>query len=67
MFDVAEVVRDLYLIRKRHGLSFGESRLLETASELLIRELAVAKSESEDKIQGEIFNILENTANEQPN
>lgn len=59
VFEVAEVLRDLYLLKADKDLSFCELKLLDTARSLLIKELAVAKSCDEDDIEDEfraIFN-----------
>ncbi len=58
VYDVAEVLRDLYLLRYQKPLSFGERRLLDTARELLTRELSVATSEEPTGIQAELDDIF---------
>src|SRR5574337_527215 len=37
VFEIAEVLRDLYLLRSDKALSFGERKMLDTARSLLIR------------------------------
>ncbi|HJK98113.1 MAG TPA: CarD family transcriptional regulator [Polyangiaceae bacterium LLY-WYZ-14_1] len=59
VFDVAEVMRDLYRLKAEKSLSFGERRMLETARSLIVKEIAVARSKAEDKIQAEIEQIFE--------
>jgi CarD family transcriptional regulator len=58
VFDVAEVLRDLYLLRYEKPLSFGERRLLDTARELLVKELSVATSGSDYDVEGELDAIF---------
>ncbi|NOZ01847.1 MAG: CarD family transcriptional regulator [Deltaproteobacteria bacterium] len=58
VYDVAEVMRDLYLLRYQKPLSFGERKLLDTAKELLVNELSVATSESEVSVEEEIQSIF---------
>ena len=61
VFEVAEVLRDLYLLKTDKDLSFCELKLLDTARSLLIRELACAKNCDEEDIEDEfrvIFNIV---------
>ena len=58
-YDVAEVLRDLYRMKTKKGLSFGEKRLMETAKGLLVKELAIAGSEPEDKVEQRIQFILQ--------
>ena len=57
-YEIAEVVRDLCLLRNNKDLSFGERRMLETARTLLIREIAVAKNAEEDAVGEEIDSIF---------
>ena len=54
VFEIAEVMRDLCVLRTTKELSFGERKMLDTARGLLIKELALAKSVGEDKIASEI-------------
>ena len=58
IYDVAEVLRDLSLLKFEKDLSFGERKMLDTARSLLIRELAVAKSAKEEKIEAELEKIF---------
>jgi CarD family transcriptional regulator len=59
VFDVAEVMRDLYRLKAEKSLSFGERRMLETARALIVKEIAVAREKSEENIQAEIEEIFE--------
>lgn len=59
VFEVAEVLRDLYILKIDKDLSFCELKLLDTARGLLIRELAVAKSTNEEDIEKEFQKIFE--------
>src|ERR1043165_8588767 len=59
VFDVAEVMRDLYRLKAEKSLSFGERRMLETARALIVKEIAVTREKSEKKVQGEIEQIFE--------
>jgi CarD family transcriptional regulator len=58
VFEIAEVLRDLSLLKFEKDLSFGERKMLDTARSLLIRELAVAKSSKEEKIEAELEKIF---------
>jgi CarD family transcriptional regulator len=58
VFEIAEVLRDLCVLRTTKELSFGERKMLDTARGLLIKELAIAKSVGEDKIASEIDAIF---------
>jgi len=57
--EVAEVLRDLYLVKGDKDLSFCELKLLDTARELLIKELAVAKACDESEIEKEFQKIFD--------
>ena len=58
VFEIAEVLRDLYLLKFDKDLSFGERKMLDTARSLLVKELAVAKSAKEEKIVAELEKIF---------
>ncbi len=62
VFEIAEVVRDLSVLRVTKDLSFGERKMLDTARGLLTKELALAKGVGEDKIQAEIEAIFAQAA-----
>ncbi len=51
VFEIAEVLRDLYLLRSDKDLSFGERKMLDTARSLLIKELAIAKACDEQDVE----------------
>jgi CarD family transcriptional regulator len=58
VFEIAEVMRDLSVLRGTKDLSFGERKMLETARGLLTKELAIAKGVGEDKIAADIEAIF---------
>jgi len=58
LFEVAGVFRDLYLLKSTKDLSFGERKLLDTAQTLLLKELSIAKSTTEEAILSEIESLL---------
>lgn len=58
LFDVAEVFRDLFLLKLTKDLSFGERKLYDTAQILLVRELSTAKNTDEDTILAEIESLF---------
>ncbi|HND86328.1 MAG TPA: CarD family transcriptional regulator [Pseudobdellovibrionaceae bacterium] len=45
--DIAEVLRDLFLLKADKELSFGERKMLDNARALLLKELTLATSEEE--------------------
>ena len=58
IYDVAEVLRDLYRLKVDKSLSFGERRMLETARTLIVKEIAIAREQTEDQVTGEIERIF---------
>jgi CarD family transcriptional regulator len=58
VFEIAEVLRDLIVLKGDKDLSFGERKMLDTAKNLLIKELALAKGVNEKKIEAEIQKIF---------
>ena len=54
LYEVAEVFRDLSLLKMTKDLSFGERKLYDTAHTLLIKELSTAKSSDEMTVTKEI-------------
>ena len=58
LYDVAEVFRDLFLLKLTKDLSFGERKLYDTAQILLVRELSTAKKIDEDAILTEIESLF---------
>jgi CarD family transcriptional regulator len=59
LYDVAEVFRDLFLLKLTKDLSFGERKLLDTAQSLLVKELCTAKDVDETCIMTEIESLFE--------
>lgn len=58
IFEVATVLRDLFLLSIDKDLSYGERKMLDTAKGLLVKELSIAQDVEEDKISKKIENIL---------
>ncbi len=54
LYDVAEVYRDLSILKFTKDLSFGERKLFDTAQVLLVKELSTAKNTDEETIMSEI-------------
>ena len=59
LYDVAEVFRNLFLLKLTKDLSFGERKLLDTAQSLLVKELCTAKDCDEKCIMSEIESLFE--------
>ena len=58
LFDVAEVFRDLSLLKLTKDLSFGERKLYDTAQGLLVKELSTARNTKEETIVSEIESLF---------
>jgi CarD family transcriptional regulator len=58
VFEIAEVLRDLFLLKVDKELSFGERKMLDTARTLLIKELALATESEETKMEEEVRSIF---------
>ncbi len=59
VYEIAEVLRDLYRLKSDKDLSFGERKMLDTAKSLLIKELSLAQQIREDVVEGELKAIFE--------
>jgi CarD family transcriptional regulator len=58
LYDVAEVYRDLSLLKLTKDLSFGERKLYDTAQTLLVMELSTAKNTDEKTIMAEMETLF---------
>ena len=58
VYEIAEVYRDLSLLKSEKELSFGERKMLDTAKNLLIKELAFAEDRDEEEIEEELDEIF---------
>ncbi|MDY0003810.1 MAG: CarD family transcriptional regulator [Polyangia bacterium] len=54
LFEVAEVFRDLSRLKSTKTLSFGERRMLDTARNLIVKELSVARNTTESRVESEL-------------
>jgi 23S rRNA pseudouridine1911/1915/1917 synthase len=58
VYEVSKVLRDLFLLKVAKDLSFGERKMLDTAQNLLVKELAIAMKTEEKAIEKEIGKIF---------
>ncbi|MFC1890729.1 CarD family transcriptional regulator, partial [Thermodesulfobacteriota bacterium] len=56
--EIAEVLRDLCVLRCDKDLSFGERKMFDMAQNLLVKEISVAKDIDEDKVEEDFRKIL---------
>ena len=59
IYEIAEVYRDLMLLKHEKDLSFGERKLLDSARNLLVKELAFAERRDEDEIELDLQDIFD--------
>lgn len=59
IFELAQVLRDLTLLKGDKELSFGERKMLDTARTLLLKELSIVRNISEEAVEREIHEILQ--------
>jgi CarD family transcriptional regulator len=58
VFEVASVLRDLYLLQEDKDLSYGERKMMDTAKGLLVKELSIANEIDESKVEEKIEQIF---------
>ncbi|MCD6496873.1 MAG: CarD family transcriptional regulator [Deltaproteobacteria bacterium] len=58
LFDVAEVYRDLSRLKNTKVLSFGEKRMLDTARNLIVKELSVAQNKVADRVEQQLEKLF---------
>ncbi len=58
VYEVAQVLRDLFLLKLDKELSFGERKILDTAKSLLVKEISIAKKMAETKVEEDIKRIF---------
>ncbi|HUU81710.1 MAG TPA: CarD family transcriptional regulator [Acidobacteriota bacterium] len=54
VFEVAEVYRDLLMLKLEKELSFGERKMLDTARNLLVKEISLARNVGEEQIEQDL-------------
>lgn len=58
VYEIAEVLRDLFLLKVDKELSFGERKMLDTARNLLLKELSLATSKDDLQREEEVAAIF---------
>ena len=58
IYEIAEVLRDLHLLKAEKELSFGERKIMDMAKNLLVKELAIARDVKESDVLREIKTIF---------
>jgi CarD family transcriptional regulator len=57
-YEVARVLRDLYILKGDKNLSFGERKMFDTAKGLLVKEIAVSLKKDEAVIDARLNEIF---------
>ncbi|MGE5248442.1 MAG: CarD family transcriptional regulator [Verrucomicrobiota bacterium] len=57
-FEIAEVLRNLLLLKAEKALSFGERKMLDAARSLLVKEISIAKSVPEAAVEADLRRFL---------
>jgi len=58
VYEIAEVLRNLFLLRHSKDLSFGERKMLDQAKALLVKEISLATKLKEEIVDQEIQTIF---------
>jgi len=58
VIEIAKVLRDLFVLKADKELSFGERKMLDSARNMLVKELAIASAHSEAKILEDLNSIF---------
>ena len=51
VFEIASVLRDLFILKSDKNLSFGERKMMDTAKNLLVKEISVATNVQESEVE----------------
>ncbi|HIJ78834.1 MAG TPA: CarD family transcriptional regulator [Deltaproteobacteria bacterium] len=58
VYEIAAVLRDLFLLKEDKDLSFGERKMMDTAKGLLVKEIALANELKETQVEKDIEEIF---------
>lgn len=58
VYEVAEVYRDLLILKLEKDLSFGEKNMLDTAKSLLVKEISLARNVGEEQVERDLDRIF---------
>ena len=58
LHDIAEVLKNLSLLKNDKALSFGERRMFDTARDLLIKEISIARKVSQEVVEKDISKYI---------
>jgi len=58
VYEIAEVLRDLLMLKGDKDLSFGERKMMDIAKNLLVMEISIAKDCNEDIVEKDLNTIF---------
>jgi CarD family transcriptional regulator len=58
VYEVAAVLRDLFLLRVDKDLSYGERKMMDTARNLLVKEISLARKVDEQNVEKQIEKLF---------
>ncbi len=58
VYEVAVVLRDLFLLRVDKDLSYGERKMMDTAKSLLVKEISLARKVDEKNVEKQIEKLF---------
>jgi CarD family transcriptional regulator len=58
VYEIARVLRDLFILKSDKNLSFGEKKMMDTAKSLLVKEISIASHSEETKVEKDLASIL---------
>ncbi len=58
VYEVAVVLRDLFLLRVDKDLSYGERKMMDTAKSLLVKEISLARKVDEQNVEKQIEKLF---------
>lgn len=56
--EIAEVLRNLFLLKHSKDLSFGEKKMFDTAKALLVKEISMANNDKEEEVEAALTKAL---------
>ncbi len=59
VYEIAKVLRDLLLLKNDKTLSFGERKMMDTAKNLLVKEISVATNAEESEVEEDLRLIFQ--------
>lgn len=63
VFEIAKVIRDLWVLKGDKELSFGERQMLEKAQKRLVKEISIVKASTEENIRKELQDLIQQQYN----